>query len=564
MAKNNTNMTSKGAKPQGFKTRKGANNKWAPTPEVTRVKSPEEIKKRNGIILTVIAAVLIVAIVASITGIIIASILKGDKVDYLKDNLSKYINISKDEYTGIEIDIPLVEYDDAMVVAEINKLLVKNKSKDAESNGVGITNKPVALGDVISYRYRIYTVDETDGKQTEVLIECNFNDATDKSLEIGSQKSGFLGFEEKLIGVVPSDYNGFKKIKAGTVSTGDVIYLSYTAFYPTGAASSSSYERIDLSRDDVDAIYGEGFRNFMIGSVIGEKLDSASFKTADGSIGYTDMKVEFATQCEKDCLTVDVVYTADHYDGTDASKDLRGVSAKMDIYIDTAVKYQAPEYNAEFITNTLGMTEAELSSYEGEDIVAKHKAYVKSNLLKSIDRINENLVSEAIWKVLLTKGEVIEYPKSEYETIYNAYYKGVEDYYYQYAESKNYPSIDSAAIDYLELNSGDDWEAYIKSVSESTVKEKLLLYYIIRKEGFLPTDAEYKATYDELIGEWVDYYLERHADEFANYEGAEYDEQLKILTKEVEGIYGNSMSQEAYKVILLRKMQNDTNYVTVK
>ena len=124
MAKNNTNMTSKGAKPQGFKTRKGANNKWAPTPEVTRVKSPEEIKKRNGIILTVIAAVLIVAIVASITGIIIASILKGDKVDYLKDNLSKYINISKDEYTGIEIDIPLVEYDDAMVVAEINKLLV--------------------------------------------------------------------------------------------------------------------------------------------------------------------------------------------------------------------------------------------------------------------------------------------------------------------------------------------------------------------------------------------------------------------------------------------------------
>ena len=563
MAKNNTNTTSPAAKPQGFKTRKGANNKTVPVVEAVKVKSPEDIKKRTGIILTVIAAVLIVAIVASITFMIVAAILKGDTVDYLKDDLSKYITISKDEYTGIEIDIPLMEYSDAMVTAEINKLLVKNKSKDAEANGVGITNKPVALGDVISYRYRVYMVDE-NGKETEISGYCNFNDSNKKNLEIGSQKSGFLGFEESLIGVTPADYKEFKKIKAGTVTTGDVIYLTYTAFYPTGAASSASYERIDLSRDDVDTVYGEGFKNYMIGSAIGEKIDATTFKTAEGSIGYTDMKVEFATQCEKDCLTVDVMFSPDHYDNTEVGYELRGACAKMDVYIDSAIKYQAPEYNADFITGTLGITEAELSSYDGEDVVAKHKAYLKSNILKSIEVTNESLISEAIWKKISTKGNVIKYPQAEYDMIYDAYCTSVENYYNQSAESMGYPSIDSAAIDYLGLNSGDDWQKYVDDTAKQKVKDDLLVYYIIRKEGFLPTDAEYQAEYNRILDEYVDYYLEEHSDEFANFSGAEYDEQLKILTDEIKGVYGMTIEYSVYKNVLLRKMQNDTNYVTVK
>ena len=201
MADYNKNVTPGANKPTGFKTRKGANNKTEPV-AASNVRDPEAIKRRNSLIITRAAAALIVAIVAGITALIVSAILKGDDVDYLRDNLDAYITLSRDDYTGLEIDIPLVEYSDAMVTAEINKLLVKHKSENAEADGVGITNKPIAIGDVIHMRYRVYTVDEK-GNQYEVEGYCNFNDTNFTTIEIGSQNSGFLGFEEALIGVIP-------------------------------------------------------------------------------------------------------------------------------------------------------------------------------------------------------------------------------------------------------------------------------------------------------------------------------------------------------------------------
>lgn len=550
------------SKPQGFKTRKGANNKWEPPVAVKKPKSLEEIKRRNGIIITVVAAILIVAAVAGVCAMIISAILKGDSVDYLKDNLSAYINISKDEYTGIEIDIPLDEYSDDMLTAEINKLLVKHKSKDAEANGVGITNKPVALGDVISFRYRVYTVDE-NGKETEIPGYCNFNDATNATHEVGSESFWFSEFDKSVLGIIPSDYDNFKKIKAGTVSAGDVIYLSYTAFYPTGAAISKLYERIDLSRDDIDETYGEGFKNFMIASAIGEKLDSATFKTADGSIGYSDMKVEFATQCEKSCLSFDVVFPADHNDKTEAGNKLRGTSAKIDVYVDSAVKYKIPEYNAEFITKTLGMTDAELASYEGADTVAKHRSYLKEIVLKKLAKSNEKLTFKAIWDVLVTKGEVIKYPKGRLDGLIDAFVQNVESYYNQNAEEKGFPSIDSAAIDYFGLESGADWEAHVTKLAEEKVKSELVIYYIIRKEGFLPSDAEYEAEFNAIVQEYADDYLEEYPDKFDEFEGVEYDEQIKVLKDEIKRVYATTINYDVYANILLRNMVN-AKYVTVK
>ena len=563
MAKNKYNTAPPiNTKPTGLKMRNGANKTVEPSPEVKRVRTPEEIKKRNGIIITVIAAILIVAIVASVTAVIVAAILKGDSIDYLKDNLTGYIKLSRDDYTGLEIDIPLMEYSDEMVTAEINKLIVKHKSEDALADGTGFVDKPVDLGDEINYRYRIYYVDE-NGKETEIPGYCNFNDKNLATLVIGSQNRGFLGFEESLIGVVPSDYKEFKKIKAGTVSAGDVIYVSCTAFYPGGAAGSKSYERVDLSRDDVDDVWGEGFRNFIIGEEIGTVIGSKTFPTSDGSIGYSDLKVEFATQCETDALTFDVVFAANHSDGTEIGKTLRDTAARIDVYIDSVVKYDTPEYNAEFITKTLGISEDELSAYDG-DTVAKHKAFVKATVEKNVAKTNEALISEAIWEKISDKGEIKKYPKGEYDRIFGAYSASVENYYNQYAEERGYSSVDAAAIDYLELESGADWQAYLKGVTESEIHKDLVLYYIIRKEGFIPTDKEYDEEYNELLSGYVEYYLEKHADEFEKFEGAEYDEQLKILTDEIKGIYGPTINYNVYKNILLRKMQNDTEFVTIK
>ena len=563
MAKNNKNTTPMRKTPVGFKMRSGANNKPAPAADAVKVRDPEQIKKQRGIIITVIAAVLIVAIVASITAAIILAILKGESIDYLKDNLNGYIEISRDDYTGLEIDIPLMEYDEAMITGEINKLLVKHKSKDAEANGTGITNKPIAIGDVISVRYRIYTVD-ANGREHEVDGWCNFNDTDFDSLEVGSQNSGFLGFEEQLVGLVPADKADFKKIKAGEVSEGDVIYVSYTAFSPTILGRSASYERIDLSRTDIDATYGEGFKSFIVGQKIGEVLEEKTFKSGDGSIGYTDMKVEFATQCEADCLTFDIKFSPSYSDNSGTYKALRGITAKIDLYIDSAVKYTTPEYNEKFITETLGMSAESLAAFEGADLVAKHKAYLKSEVMKNIAQTNEDLVSEAIWDIISTKGTVIKYPKQELDRIYNGYVATAENYYQQAGEQLGFESLDEAAIAYYGLSSGADWQAHIKGLAEADVKEDLILYYIIRKEEFLPSESEYNEEYEELLGDYLEYYLDKHKDEFDNFQGAEYDEQLNILRNEIIGTYHATINYEVYKATLLRKMAANPSFVTIK
>ena len=143
--------------------------------------------------------------------------------------------------------------------------------------------------------YRGYTVDER-GIETEVDGASNMTGSYHE-LEIGSL-SFIKGFEEGLIGAIPIDhlYNPQTDlIKSGEVSMGDVIYLSYTAMYPDGTTSVKKSERIDLSKDNIDALYGEGFKEYFESSniIIGSKISKEQlFGYESGTAIYFDMTVE--------------------------------------------------------------------------------------------------------------------------------------------------------------------------------------------------------------------------------------------------------------------------------
>ena len=74
-------------------------------------------------------------------------------------------------------------------------------------------------------------------------------------------------------------------------------------------------------------------------------------------------------------------------------------------------------------------------------------------------------------------------------------------------------------------------------------KEKLVFYYIVIKEGILPTDEEYKKLYDELFDEYVVYYMEGKTE--ADYSDAEkYKTERAAAEKAVIEFYGDAFFRD--------------------
>ena len=125
--------------------------------------------------------------------------------------------------------------------------------------------------------------------------------------------------------------------------------------------------------------------------------------------------------------------------------------------------------------------------------------------------------------------KVIAYPEDAVLAIYHSDLAEIKTVWQSYKDE--YPKLDDFARAYLSLTSDSDWEAKLRDDAEAEVKEKLIFYYIIRKEGIIPTEEEYKKLYDELFDEYVIYYMggkteedfstaEKYESERASAEGA--------------------------------------------
>ena len=125
---------------------------------------------------------------------------------------------------------------------------------------------------------------------------------------------------------------------------------------------------------------------------------------------------------------------------------------------------------------------------------------------------------------------------------YNAYYAEVENYYV--SNSQYFNSIDEAAIQYLGVSKDSDWRAYIKEMAEDSVLEKIIFYYIIRKEDFTPDRAEYNTIYNDIYNQHLDEYIEENSGNLSKLEGTAYDNEYKRLEAEMQKEYTESYFKE--------------------
>ncbi len=540
----------------GFATKNKQTQVSAPAP------AREKMTKKQIIILI---SVLLIAVI--ISGVIIGTVIyvkKSDDPDFLKSNLSKYISISKEDYTGYKINIPLDKFSDSAVLAKINKLICEHKTLNEYYSGKFAKSEPLSLGDEAYVYYRGYTVGE-DGREIDFAGSSNFSGEEPTILEVGTgqvisngQVSGqFInGFGEALAGIVPIDYTPFEKIESGAVAAGDVIYLSYTVASDKRNEVVAN-ERIDLGLSYIDEIYGTGFKDFFIGKEIGEEIKSFIIKKTNEEktdTVYSDIKVGFATRCEQNPKTITVTFPANY-----SEESLRGVEAKFDVYVKYATIYDTAEFDDKFVSEALKVTAEELSDYAGAGLAEKYKAKLKAETEAEIEESNHELLAEEMWAHLKEKVSVKKLPQKTVENAYDSYYILINNTYANY--SSQYKTLDAFAVYYLNrsydagLESGGDWKAYIQALAERDVTEKLLFYYIIREENFIPSEKEYNALYDKFYSEILDYYLELHKEEFDGYSEEEYKAELQILKNEIDSYYGEEyFSERIYQYYGTRKM----------
>lgn len=488
------------------------------------------MKKR--IVCAIIAFLIILSSVLSLSAC-------DKNVNYLKDDLSKYIEISEADYKNYKLDIKYDSVDSSDVDRKIMQLLYQNKNASPEYNGGNVKNLPISVGDTVYIYYRGYTVDE-NGVERDIEKSSNLTGEI-YSLGIGSGKM-VKGFEEGLVGKNPNDYEEFELIKSGKVKATDVIYLSYSVMLPDGTMYSRQNERIDLSASYTDDIYGIGFSKFFTGATVGSKIPSSqTFEMEDGSAVYYEMTVNYKTNCEKNPITVDVHFPMDYSN----SEELRGVDAKFDVYVRYINIYKTPEYNDEFIKNTLKITEEDLAEYEGGTLVEKHRAKILEELTADNEERRKSIKEEAMWDYYNSKVKVKKLPKNDVDDVYEEYYyETVTTYqtYYAYA----YDSLDAFARAYYKLSANEDWQDYITERAKGVIVEKMLFYYIIRREGFIPEKSEFETLYQNVVNEYLDYYANQFykSELDAIKDEEEKAKKLSEIKEEMLSYYGDTYFDE--------------------
>ena len=552
-------------------------NKKIKTPETNKENTAKKFNiSESKLALVITAGILVLAILVSSIIALISAIRNDAWFNYLKSDLDKYVEVNGD-YKDFTVNLDIAKPKDIEV--DVAVISLRNSNKDSAkwreiTSGSKFT---LGVGDAVDIYYRGYLLDE-DGKEIVVDGMSNFGDANPYTLVLGSG-SFVPGFELNMVGLNTEDTNIFTTIKEGKPFVNQIAYVSYTRTIDGDANSKVTVTnaRIDLSRDDIDAEYGENFKSTILGLDIGTKVSLPS-KLDGKDYFYTDLVVNFVTVCETKHFTVECYFPYDY-----TKENLRNETAYFEVYVNKVVDYtDVPEFNDEFINKLtqeekLGVTLDVLNTFEGANLVEKYYAYANKTLMDAYEEEYKTLLREEIVAYYRTVFKGVKYPASKVEKIYNEYYASVSDSYNtnggkitnSYGSSTTYDTLDKYAVAYLGLQTGTNWKNYLISLAQDSVKERYMMFYILRAENLIPSDADFEKKVTEVTNTIVDEYVEY----CMNYEGktkdsfkteAEYQEYYNNCRKQVLANYDKTYFEEsAYFEILMESATKWPKVVTL-
>lgn len=543
------------------------------------------IKSLSTAKLTLMITAFVVAIILLVSAVVfvVNAIVNDIFFDYNTTNLSDYITLTKG-YKDFEINVDIAEphYDIDIATSKIN-MLCNDKPKDVWIEG-SEGAYDINPGDVVYIWYRGCVI--VDGEELWLDGMTNIPDSTKSyGLEIGS--NGFVpGFELGLVGQRTTSFDDLEFIKEGAVlkSEATVAYISYKI-----GTTETKTERVDLTAENLDEKYGEGFKAHLLGKTIG-KSDKFTTKRNGTDIIYDNLTVDFATKNEDKGLLIENIYFPYDYKN---DTTLRNLDAKFYVYFDKIDRYykETPEFNDEYVKQKIedgdiAITLEELEKYglEGDTLVQKYEAYAKELLGKIYESERENAIVSTIWDYYFTnaKFDKKKLPQSKvdevyYELAYDLYNQyetsgGILNGYYQYDSFEDYANAAcgiTSTSQYYKY--GDEaWKWLLMDRAAEMVKENIILFHILRDSNSIPDEEALKARVEELKQAAADDYIEKNLDDYISdwltdnekkkedYTDAEWEQLEKERSDELRTLYSAyyelQNKDQVYLVLLSEKV----------
>ena len=519
----------KNKKQSGKKAKSGAEKSLPP---VMRPKQKKKLSRRGRILLFIlIGALSFGALVGGFFGIR-ALLGYGRDFDYLKTDLSRYVKLSAEDLKNIKMTVRVDKPTEEDVEREILALLVGYKTlADGESDPDAV----IQNGSVVKFYYSGYLLG-ANGEREYFSGGSNLSAASASTLTIGSAEF-YLGFEEGLIGIRPSETEIPTVIKEGTLSEGDVVYANIVGFHPDGRGLDLYGQRIELT-PALDDAYGDGFYELLLGAELDTQLVDKTLvlPSEDGDFGYTSIIPLYKTEGGK----AHTVETYVPWSQLEDAPNLAGKTAYFDVYIQDTTTYDVPEFTDAFLTDTVGIITEKLDEYDGATLTEKYRNYVRKELEKDYETRLSDASATSFFEKIKEIATVKRVPRAAVLEIYDDYIADMKVTHEEYLLSTGYTEqvypFDTFAVDYLRLEEGTNYKKHVRELAKETAAETLVTFYAIQLMGVAPSDSELYATYDEILWDLAEQYsgidesyYESQPDEAAKQEA--YAEYVKTMNE---------------------------------
>lgn len=268
----------------------------------------------------------------------------------------------------------------------------------------------------------------------------------------------------------------------GIISVGDVVNIFYKGYYLETDGEGKETK-----------VYFDG----------GSNIGGNSYALEIGSGGfipgfeYNMIGKNVADYDSENPMIIEAYFPKDY----DAA-NLQGKTSYFEVFValdeDGGYKikeYSAPELTEQFVRDTLKFNDEVLAEYEGETFMDKYMSYVvKALKWNGIDK--ESAIWSAFWESVLEGAVIKQYPEEYVTATHNEIMADFDAMYESYSK---YYSYDELARLYFGVKEGADWRPEVRKFAEDQIKQELIFYYIMDKEGLDPTAEEYEKLFDKYL-----------------------------------------------------------------
>ncbi len=421
----------------------------------------------------------------------------SQEFDYMTSDLSEYIALKRDQYTGqtVEIEMP-PKIDDAYVDGYIRDEVLSDK-------GISIymTDRNTATGDLLGLFYRVTA--EVDGKDSELLSNILEEDA--EAYRLGSNDLKFgAEFDRALTDLDMT--NTLVKKTEGKVKPNQVLYATYSYSYPVYVEEKKEWKtvaqtattRLDLAELAENGRFGEDFVNNLTDKDIGKKhsIDTKFDANGDGVAEDVIFSITVKLAVEEKPVTFTVTYPDDH-----ELKALAGKTVRFFVCVNGRLGSAKELLTEEIVKETIKYTPKDED--KNSDTVDAYIRDVKELLTDSRQEKIQSDAVDALWEQLRESVNIIALPEDKVTAYYDAMYEQTKSAFSTYNTQVGAGSLDEFIEIYYGVEEGTKHQDYFRECAENDVRDKLIYYTVLRNEGITVTDREIEETRPDVMTQLI-------------------------------------------------------------